>query len=227
MGRVINAIAVTLVGCGILAASGTLEDSRKLHDEVRGRARAQSEMGLAAWDADAIRAALRDDPAFAGLLEELRRRTLAWVRNPRYGEDAFQETLLKTWKGRPELFLKGHDELLRYLRSATRNNLLTLLGKDPRPAGTKAAGPADLDEVADARTEDPLEATADADLLHRLVERLGPAEKAVLESRLSGAKSDRGVAAATGASRYAVGRASENIRRELGRLLAGECESAA
>lgn len=225
MGRVLNTIALTLVGAGMLAASGTLDDSSRLYDEVLSRARTTA--GIEVLDGDAIRAALRDDRAFALRIDDLRLRTLAFIRDARFGEDAFQEAFLKTWRGRPEMFLKGDDELLRYLRAATRKNLLTMLGKSAREHVGARGAETEVEELADARATDPLAALSAEDLAARLVERLSPAGRAVLALRRGGAHSDRRVAAATGASRHAVQRVTEDIRRELARLLGEGCESAA
>jgi len=180
----------------------------RLHDEICARVRA--EIGIEAPLPDAVRAALRADPGFGPLLEVLRRRTLAAVRDARFAEDAFQEAVLKTWKGRPEMFLKPHDEVLRYLRTATRRNAITLAQRHSSPAGEAA------EEVG---CEDGAQEALDAaDWLGRLAERLGPREREVLERRLAGAASERQVAAAARMTRYEVGRAMERIEKEVARL---------
>jgi len=225
MGKALKTIALTIVGCGLLAASATMDDTLRLHDEVRGRVRAM--ICGSEESPEAVRAALRGDQGFAALLEVFRRRTLASIRDPRYAEDAFQEALLKTWKGRPDLFLHSHDEILRYLRSATRKNLITLAKKSSRSRGPFGPDGEDLDEVFDRSVADPGDVAAAEDLLARLVDRLTPAEREALARRLDGAHSDRRVAAATGASRYAAGRATESIRHELARLLVDPRDPAA
>lgn len=224
MDRVFKTIALTIVGCGLLAAYD-LDDRRLARDEVRAVVCAELDRDRSS--ADAVRATLRAQPGLAARLEALRRRTLASIRDARFGEDAFQETLLKTWKGRPEMFLKGDDELLRYLRTATRRNVMTLAKRSsPARTRTQSDDPV-LDAVADVRETNALDAVAGSDLLSRLTERLGAREREVLAARLRGATSDRQVAAASGISRYAAGQATARIRRELTRLLAERSESVA
>jgi DNA-directed RNA polymerase specialized sigma24 family protein len=209
MPKVLDTLAITILGCGLLA--GAPEDPVRLHESVR--ARVQGAIGGPMATPDQVRALLREDPDFARLLEAFRRRVLASLRDSRYGEDAFQDALLKTWRGRPDLFLQSHEDVLRYLRAATRMNRMTLWRKWDR-AGVKD-GDAD---AAVSRDVDPEQGVVAEDLLRQLWVRLGPEERRVLSCRLAGARSERRVAAAAGLSRHAAARASARIRREWRRM---------
>lgn len=218
MSRMVRTICLTLAGCGLLVGSTLLEESAQLHDTIRARVLAG--IGSGSASAEMVRAGLRGDPDFGLLLECLCRRTLSAIRHPVHGEDALQETFLKTWKGRPEMFLKSHDEAVRYFRAATRKNLLTLLRRASPVPRVPRTDESALDAVADSREPDPLAETSARDLLQRLVERLDAEERDVLEQYLAGARSERQVAAALGGTRYAAGQATESIRRKVEQLLA-------
>lgn len=225
MSRMMQTMALTLAGCGLLVSSGLWTDSARLHDTIRARVLAG--LGAAPTSAESVRAALRGDPEFGRLLACFCRRTLATLRHPVHAEDAVQETFLKTWKGRPEMFLREHDEVLRYLREAARRNLLTLMHRAaPAPNGRRAAD-ADLATLASPETSDPLAALAAQDLLEQLQQRLDPEERAALAERLAGAHSERELSAGIGASRYAASQLTESIRRKLAQLLEARPESAA
>ena len=168
--------------------------------------------GEAAVSADAVRSALLQDADFDRLLEKLRRGALASARPKRHAEDSLQEALLKIWRGRPELFLRGHDELLRYLRSATRRNALTLAGCDRTEA-------ADLSELAASGTSGPEREAEARDLLEELTARLDAEEREVLQSLLCGAHSQRDLANEHGSTRYAAARSLDRIKGKLDRLI--------
>jgi DNA-directed RNA polymerase specialized sigma24 family protein len=205
MRDVLNKLVLTVAGLGLLsgsaAASGTVE----------------------APSPAAVRAALQKDPEFGSRLETFRRRALAAVRSHPEAQDAVQETLLKVWRGRPDLFLKGADEVVRYLRTATRRNLATNVRKSAGPGTQSMNGTADLLDGTAAEAEDPLESVASEELLPPLTARLAAADLPILEAYLDGATSQREIGRRLGLTRYAVGAATARIGDEL-RALLGEVD---
>ncbi len=225
MRRMIHSLAWTIAGCGLLAGSAAFADSLRSHDDVRARVLAT--VGSEWADAERIRAALREDPDFSRLLEYFRQRALQSLRHSSLAEDAVQETFMKTWKGRPEIFLKDHDEVVRYLRGAARKNLLTLIRRSGLPGGRATATAEPSADLADQRSVDPLAEPAARELLERLQQRLGHAERQVLSLRLAGTRSTRALAQATGASRHEARRLEEKIAQEWRRMVGGSDGSAA
>jgi RNA polymerase sigma factor (sigma-70 family) len=215
MRDVIHRLVLTLAGAGLLA--GTASSSpRELHEVVRARVTES----LALRDegsAEAVREALRKDPAFDRLLESLRKAALAAVRSHPEAQDAVQDTLLKIWRGRPQIFLEEHENTLRYFRTATKRNLLTAIQRTAGPG--KRGDASELAEDLPGRDRDPLDSVASRDLMAELSARLGPDELDVLAMYADGESSQRRIGEALGKSRYAVGQATTRIGKELQVLL--------
>ena len=74
-------------------------------------------------------------------------------------------------------------------------------------------------EIDPALDADPGAEALAVDLLERLVERLGPMERRVLEARLHGVHSQRDVAADLGETRYAAATSGANLERKVHALL--------
>lgn len=215
MRDVIHRLALTVAGAGLLA--GTAASSpRELHEVVRARVTES----LALRDEgspEAVREALQRDPAFDRLLESLRQAALAAVRSHPEAQDAVQETLLKIWRGRPEIFLEEHEHTVRYFRTATKRNLATAIQRAAGPG--RRNGDGEYAQELPSGDRDPADVVASDDLLAELSARLGPEECAVLHSYTAGESSQRRIAEALGESRYAVGRATARIGKELRTLL--------
>ena len=209
--KALNGLVLTLAGIGLLSGPG-IANGPRLHEGLRGRV-LESLGETAPHAASDVRAALRGDPEFERLLDYLRTHAASVVARHTAGDDAVQQTLLKIWRGRPEVFLLPHDEILRYLRSATGRNLLTEID---RSNGRRGVHPLDVDP-ADHR--DPVGDADTEDLLHALRNRLDGTERTVLDARLEGHHSERKIAAATGLTRHAVGRATEGITNALADLV--------
>jgi len=207
----LNGLVLTLAGIGLLSGPGLAEGPR-LHEGLRGRV-LDSLGDIPGHAASDVRAALRDDPDFDRLLDYLRTHAAASVKRYDSGDDAVQQTLLKIWRGRPEVFLLPHDEIIRYLRSATGRNLLTEIG---RSNARRGVSPLNIDP-ADAR--DPTPDADTQDLLDTLRERLDDTGREVLAARLEGHHSERKIAVATGLTRHAVGRATAGIKSALSDLI--------
>ena len=215
MRDVIHRLVLTLAGAGLLAGSAS-SSPRELHEMVRARVT----QSLALRDeasAEAVREALRSDPAFERLLESLRKSALAAVRSHPEAQDAVQETLLKIWRGRPEIFLEEHENTVRYFCTAAKRNLVTAIQRAAGPG--RRAGDGELAEQLASDDQDPADDVASGDLLAELSARLGPEECAVLDFYTAGESSQRRIAEALGESRYAVGRATARIGKELQALL--------
>lgn len=215
MRDVIHRLVLTLAGAGLLAGSAT-SSPRELHEVVRARVTES----LALRDegsAEAVRDALRRDPAFERLLESLRKTALAAVRSHPEAQDAVQETLLKIWRGRPQIFLEDHENTVRYFRTATKRNLLTAIQRAAGPV-RKGEGCEAAEELASA-DRDPGDSVASRDLIAELSTRLSPEERDVLDALAGGESSQRRIAEALGKSRYAVACATARIGRELRTLL--------
>jgi len=214
MRHALNGLFLTLAGVGLLSGSA-VADGPRLHEEIRNRV--TSSLGSQVPTAEAIREALRNDPAFDRLIGYLRARTGTGVRGHGSGEDAQQDALLKIWRGRPQILLKPHEEVLRYLRAANGRNLLTEIDK----SSSKRSVPLidGLDPAATVR-DDPTASYEAMDLVKALHDRLDANQRDVLEARLEGHRSERSIARATGLSRHIVAQALESVHRELNVLLA-------
>ncbi|MEE2711975.1 MAG: hypothetical protein VX913_04300 [Planctomycetota bacterium] len=207
----LNGLVLTLAGIGLLSGPG-LADGPRLHEGLRSRV--LDALGDSATRAASdVRAALRDDPDLDRLLDYLRTRAAASVKRHDAGDDAVQQTLLKVWRGRPDVFLLPHDETIRYLRSATGRNLLTEIDRTNarRGVGTINIDPAD--------NREPAWNTDTQDLVDTLRDRLDEAGQRVLDARLQGHHSERKIAAATGLTRHAIGHATRGITSALSELL--------
>jgi RNA polymerase sigma factor (sigma-70 family) len=203
MRDVLNKLVLTVAGLGLLSGSAAAGTAAPTTSPA------------------AVRAALERDPDFGRRLEVYRRRALAGVRTHPEAQDAVQETLLKVWKGRPDLFLKDAEEVVRYLRTATRRNLATNVRKSAGPGTQPVQGTADLLEPTPAPVDDPSDEVASAELLEQLTERLEPPDREILAAYLDGSPSQRQIARSLGLTRYAVSAATERIGDEL-RALLGE-----
>ena len=213
MRKTLKLLALTVAGCGSLAVPGLTQEASALIDEVRPGITEVAAGG--SFSSDAVREALLEDPDFDGLFERLRRETLPTSNLARHGEDSLQEALLKIWRSRPELFLMDQDELVRYLRTATRRNAITLAAKDR----SETLEPA---EIAATRTGGPASEAEALDLLEALSARLGSQEQEVLKSLLCGTHTVRDLARELGRTRYAIGRSLDQIEKELNQLIHSE-----
>lgn len=207
----LNGLVLTIASIGMLSGPG-LADGQRMHEGLRSRV-LESLGETSAHAASDVRDALRDDPEFERLLDYLRTRAGSSVNRHAAGDDAVQQTLLKIWRGRPEVFLLPHDEIIRYLKSATGRNLLTEIDRSNARLGV---GPLNIDPADD---RDPARDADTEDLLHTLRNRLDDTGRTVLEARLEGHHSERKIAAATGLTRHAVGRATEGITSALADLV--------
>ena len=112
MRETLKRFALTVAGISVLAgASSGIEDPVQAHERVRHRV--LESIGSEGPSLESVRRALEREPDFGRLLEHFRLRSLRPLRNRDEAEDAFQETLLKTWRGRPSIFLQPHDEVVR------------------------------------------------------------------------------------------------------------------
>ena len=210
MRKTIQNVALTLASCGALAAPAVAGSLEQAHDDLRTRIRAEVKDPDA--DADEVRARLRDDPAFDRLLEHFRKASLAGAPPVDGAEDAAQETLLKMWKGRPGVFLRPHDEVVRYVKSATRRNLWTATDRAKKT----------VEREAQVESTEPIgpAATAEAhDLLESLVARVDRQSRDVLDHRLSGFRSVRSIANDLDRTRHSVDRSDEQIETTMAVLL--------
>ena len=213
MRKVINRAMLTLASVGLLTAGGAAS-LKGLHETVRGRV--LGSMGhTTAGTPTSVRAALRKDPDFDELLESHTRRVLATVRRHPEAEDAVQETMLKVWRGRPDLFLKTHDDVVRYLSVAAKRNLATCIQKTTGRGRSITNGNEELIDVTRSPDAGPDAVAGSDDLIATLVSRLEPGDSDVLDAYLEGHKSQRSVAVALGISRHAVNQATERIGTEL------------
>ncbi|MFO0983359.1 MAG: hypothetical protein U1E76_16760 [Planctomycetota bacterium] len=215
MGTMIKGVALALAGLGLLAGTGGKDQARALHEQMRTRV--LERVGGSEAARDDLRTALREDPDFDRLLAYHMHRLRHTRRTPDLAEDAAQATFYKVWKGRPEIFLREHDEIERYLSVAMRRNLASELWHAAAQPGKLADG--DLDGVADPTRADPAAATAASEALDQLCSRCAPEERRVLREQLSGAHSPRALAQRTGMTRFAAGRCSERIAQKLELLL--------
>ena len=211
----IHRLVLTLAGAGLLAGS-TTASPREVHEGVRARVTQSLALRDEASSA-AVRKALRSDPGFERLLESLRKSALAAVRSHPEGPDAVQETVLKIWRGRPEIFLEEHENTVRYFCTAAKRNLATAIHRAAGPG--RRGGDGELANEPDRGDRNPDKLAASRDLLAELSARLGPEECEVLDAYSAGESSQRRIAEALGRSRYAVGRATARIGQELRTLL--------
>ena len=210
MRNALKGIALTLAGCGALVGGAAAEDTARIHDQMRGRVLAS--VGIDSATAAAIREALRKDPQFDRLLKRYRRESLDAAGSGDLAEDAVQDTLLKIWQGRPEVFLLDHRDVIRYVRASARRNLWT--GTDRARARCGASL-----EVEPGMHRDPGDYALSHDLLEQLLEELDETEQKVLAARLSGLRSQRDVAGEIGETRYAAATSGESLERKMRVLL--------
>jgi RNA polymerase sigma factor (sigma-70 family) len=218
MGKILNRIALALAGLGLLTGSAAGADApARLHDEIRNRI--IDRFGVEEASPDAVRDALDSDPDFGLLLEYYLEKSLNGLRNSRHADEALQETLLKIWKGRPHIFLKPHDEVIKYFQTSARHNLYTELRKANTLKEKQGRQQVDLAEVPQTLTRDPAEEAADRDLYEALASHLDRTELDVLDAFLSGTPSQRRIAGELGLSRYTVSQAVARIKEVLQHLL--------
>lgn len=217
MSKALNGIVLTLAGIGLLTGPGAAGAApERLHADLR--ARVLDDLGDPAdHPPEAIRTALKNDPDFAPVVAHHTRKALDGVRRHPSGEDALQETLLKIWKGRPGIFLKPHDEVVRYLRASTGRNLCTNIQR----AGRTGAATPERQALAEAAAtdHDPTSDPITDDLLTALRTRLDPVAREVLRVRIDGHQTERTIATVTGLTRYSIARATDRIHAELADLL--------
>ncbi len=216
-------LALTLAGVGVLAgASKGSESAEGLHDRIRTRVLLA--VSAEGENSESVRGALVRDPEFSRLLTEIRHRSLMKVKASDHAEDALQEALMKTWTGRPQIFLRPYQEVLRYLQTSTRHNLLTQL-KKAAYHGRKVSFSEENAEATPSQAPDPSDEVTERDLFRALSSNIEDRDQPVYLALLNGAKSEREVARATGLSRHLVARATSRIAQELGELLAQDVES--
>jgi DNA-directed RNA polymerase specialized sigma24 family protein len=213
MGSRIKGVALALAGLGLLTTGIVGKDNARLvHEQMRTRILAL--VGGEQVARDEVRAALRGDPDFDRLLAYHRKRLLQGKRIPDLAEDAAQATLYKIWKGSPEIFLRDHDVVERYMSVAMKRNFATEMKR-------ASARPDESVEELGLTTEDEsAEATEARDLWDALNARCAPEEREVLRRQLDGARSVREIAEQTGLTRYTVHRSSKKLADRLERLQA-------
>ncbi len=214
MRNILKRIVLVLTGLGLLTSTGVSDAPKKLHDEVRHRV--FNELNFDSGDPDLLREALLGDPHFDLLLEYYLQRSVDANHGSHPAFDAVQEAMVKIWKRKPHLFLEPHEDVVRYLRVATRHNIVSEIRKTALvKAGTKERLP-DPEELLQERNPDPAEEAAARDLLERLVSGLDGRDRPVLDACLKGKRSSREIAGHLGISRYAAGQSRDRIRRLLG-----------
>jgi|GEM_PF-2347553 len=226
MRKTFTRIAVALAGLGLFAAAGGADAPTRLHDEVRSRI--LNEIGEEHDSGDVVRRALANDPEFGLLLEYFLETSQDALRRFHHSDDAVQETILKIWKGQPQIFLKSHDEVIKYFKTSTKHNAITAIKKANNRKELVGAGRSDsseFSEVPGSWRQDPAEEAAQHDLFDELSSRLSPTDLEVLEAYASGASSQRDISKIVGISRYAAGQSTENIRHALQTLLPAEMGS--
>ena len=213
MGSRMKGVALALAGLGLLTTGIVGKDNARLiHEQMRTRILAL--MGRENAARDEVRAALRGDPDFDRLLAYHRKRLLQGKRVPDLAEDAVQATLYKIWKGSPEIFLRDHDVVERYMSVAMKRNFATEMKR-------AAARPSESVEDQSVATVDPgEEITATRDLWEALNARCAPEEREVIRQQLDGARSVREIAEQTGLTRFAIQRSNDRIAERLERLQA-------
>jgi RNA polymerase sigma factor (sigma-70 family) len=210
-------MALALAGLGLLTGAAQADVPSKLHDEVRHRV--IDEVGVEEISADAVRTALGRDPDFGLLLEYYQERTINGFRSANHAEDAVQETLLKIWKGQPQLFLKPLDEVLRYFQTSIKHNFITQITKETNHRERWESKAGEVAEFSQASFRDPAEEAASKDLFDELASRLSRSDLDVLEAYLSSPSSQRKIAQEIGISRYAASRSTERVKEVLRNLL--------
>jgi RNA polymerase sigma factor (sigma-70 family) len=217
MRKILNRITLALAGLGLLTGVAGADFPAKLHDEVRHRV--INGVGSDQISDDALRTALGKDPDFGLLLEYYLERCLNTSQDTHHADDAFQQTILKIWKGRPQIFLKPHDEVIKYFKTSTKHNYFTEIRKAAVRNKKREMDQPDMAEIAGPLSSNPAEEAATRDLHDKLVSRLSQSDLDVMDAYLSGTNSQRKIADALGISRYAVRRSTENIQEELLALL--------
>lgn len=216
MGKMIKGVALALAGLGLLAGTASKDDARSLHQQIRTRVLERVGVGGHEMATGDLRAALRADPDFDRLLAYHLQRLLNAGRTSHLAEDAVQTTLYKVWKGRPEIFLREHDEVERYLRVAMSRNLVS---ERKRAAVQHGLGEGVVNDLADHTAADPSAATAAQEAFDELYARCAPEDQPVLREQLAGAQSARAVAKRIGMTRFAAGRSSKRLAEKLEHLL--------
>ncbi len=223
MQKILNRIALAVAGLGLITGAASASTPALLHEEVRHRI--ISEVGVEEVSPDVLREALGKEPFFELLLEFFLERSATVYPRSSLADDAFQETMLKIWKGQPRIFLKPYDEVVRYLQTATKHNLITEFNKERTRKGKEQQGPAGTEVSARTLSGDPLAEAAAGDLYDRLASVIVEDDVAVLDAYLAGTRSQRQIAETLGVSRYAVNRSTENIQQALLTLLPGKDSS--
>ena len=145
-------------------AARRLEQRRKELDDYKvWRVRREIENGPGASPSEVVRKALNNDRDFARLLTYYLQHSIRVARSNRHGDDVAQGTLLKIWKGQPEIFLQDHESVLKYLSTATRRNLITQAEREDRRSSRRKTGGVEDDapdpiDRTPAATEDPADA---------------------------------------------------------------------
>ena len=217
MRKILNRITLALAGLGLLSGVAGADFPAKLHDEVRHRV--INEVGSDQISDDVLRTVLGKDPDFGLLLEYYLERCLNTVKDSHHADDASQQTILKIWKGRPQIFLKPHDEVIKYFKTSTKHNFFTEIRKAAVWNEKREMDQPDMTEIAGPLSSNPAEEAVARDLHDALVSHLSPIDLDVLDAYLSGTRSQRKIAEALGISRYAVRQSTEIIQQELHDLL--------
>jgi hypothetical protein len=212
MGNKIKSVALALAGLGLFTAGAVGKDNaRSVHEQMRTRILAR--VGQEQIAREELRAALRGDPDFDRLLAYHRERLLQGRSAPDLAEEAVQATFYKMWKGSPEIFLREHEVVERYMSVAMTHNLASELKKASARSHEQAG-----DHLDDRRLEmrsDPSEAMAAQELWDRLAARCSPTDQQVLGQQIGGTRSAREIAKETGLTRFAARTSSKRIADRL------------
>jgi hypothetical protein len=212
MGNKIKSVALALAGLGLFTAGAVGKDNaRSVHEQMRTRILAR--VGSEQIAREELRAALRSDPDFDRLLAYHRQRLLQGRTAPDLAEEAVQATFYKMWKGSPEIFLREHEVVERYMSVAMKHNLASELKRAAARPHEQAS-----DHLDDRRLEtrsDPSEAIAAQELWDRLAARCTPTDQQVLGQQIGGTRSAREIAKETGLTRFAARSSSKRIAEKL------------
>lgn len=225
MRKTFKQLALTLAGVGMFAgaASSTLEEPARLHDRLRSRVSAR--IGpQESVSSSVLRDALQADPDFSRLLEFFWRASLNSLRGSNLSEDATQQTLLKVWKGRPQIFLQSYDEVMRYIRVAARRNLATEIHRKSRFGQDGLGDPLAFERIPDRETSGPVEGAVAMDLVDQISARISTEDRPVLAALLEGHRSVRRLAARAETTRYRAGKSLEKILEVSREVLHPETE---
>lgn len=218
MKNIIKRIAFTLAGLGLLTSAVQADFPEKLHDQIRNRV--INEVGIEPHSKDLVRSALEKDPNFGLILEYFQERSLNGIQSFNDGEDAVQDATLKIWRLKPQIFLKPHDEVIRYFRTSAKRSYFTQLSKNASRKTTSGTEGLESMNLTQSLFQDPAEEAAARDLLEELSSRLQAEDMKVLDAYLSNSNlSQRKIAERLGVSRYAVAGSVGNIKHALSSLL--------